>query len=153
MIDPNDGRITSVIIATGGTLGMGSNTISVPWSSVKIGQDRGKVIVTASQTLETAPTNRTGSASGTASPVARIRSGTGGAASAAPRCPSEHKWAGLHGEDGYTRRRGGMPMSLRALIEGSTPVTAPLVLNPLMARMAESAGFPADTSAEAPPGI
>ena len=55
MIDPNDGRITSVIIATGGTLGVGSNTLSVPWSSVKIGQDRGKVIVTASQTLESAP--------------------------------------------------------------------------------------------------
>jgi len=55
MIDPNDGRITSVIIATGGTLGVGSNTISVPWNSVKIGQDRGKVIVTASQTLESAP--------------------------------------------------------------------------------------------------
>jgi sporulation protein YlmC with PRC-barrel domain len=62
MIDPYDGRITSVIIATGGTLGMGSNTISVPWSSVKIGQDRGKLIVTASQTLEPTPTNRTGSA-------------------------------------------------------------------------------------------
>ena len=55
MIDPNDGRITSIIIATGGTLGVGSNTISVPWSSVKIGQDRGKLIVTASQTLESAP--------------------------------------------------------------------------------------------------
>src|SRR5207249_3092537 len=35
MIDPTDGRITSIIIATGGTLGVGSNTISVPWSSVK----------------------------------------------------------------------------------------------------------------------
>lgn len=34
-------------------------------------------------------------------------------------------------------------MSLRALIEGPLPVTAPLVLNPLMARMAEAAGFPA----------
>src|SRR5580765_2499685 len=62
MIDPNDGRVTSVIIATGGTLGVGSNTISVPWSSVKIGQDRGKLVVTASQTLEPTPTNRTGSA-------------------------------------------------------------------------------------------
>jgi sporulation protein YlmC with PRC-barrel domain len=58
MIDPNDGRITSIIIATGGTLGVGSNTISVPWSSVKIGQDRGKLIVTASQTLDSAPVAR-----------------------------------------------------------------------------------------------
>jgi len=55
MIDPNDGRISSIIVATGGTLGVGSNMISVPWSSVKVGQDRGKVIVTASQMLESAP--------------------------------------------------------------------------------------------------
>ena len=34
-------------------------------------------------------------------------------------------------------------MPLRSLIQGSLPVTAPLVLNPLMARMAEKAGFPA----------
>jgi 2-methylisocitrate lyase-like PEP mutase family enzyme len=33
--------------------------------------------------------------------------------------------------------------SLRELIRGAAPVTAPLVLNPLMARMVESAGFPA----------
>jgi 2-methylisocitrate lyase-like PEP mutase family enzyme len=33
--------------------------------------------------------------------------------------------------------------SLRDLIQRPTPVTAPLVLNPLMARMAEAAGFPA----------
>ena len=36
-----------------------------------------------------------------------------------------------------------MATSLRALIQGSMPVTAPLVLNPLMARLAEQAGFPA----------
>jgi len=34
-------------------------------------------------------------------------------------------------------------MSLRQLIQRPVPVTAPLVLNPLMARMAEAAGFPA----------
>jgi methylisocitrate lyase len=34
-------------------------------------------------------------------------------------------------------------MSLRALMERGRPVTAPLVLNPLMARLAEAAGFPA----------
>jgi len=39
--------------------------------------------------------------------------------------------------------RGEHPMSLRALIQRPMPVTAPLVLNPLMARMAEAAGFPA----------
>jgi methylisocitrate lyase len=36
-----------------------------------------------------------------------------------------------------------MSPSLRALMQGPLPVTAPLVLNPLMARMAEAAGFPA----------
>ena len=35
------------------------------------------------------------------------------------------------------------PPSLRALIAGVEPVFAPLVLNPLMARLAERAGFPA----------
>jgi methylisocitrate lyase len=39
--------------------------------------------------------------------------------------------------------RGETTMSLRALMQGPRPVTAPLVLNPLMARMAEAAGFPA----------
>ena len=34
-------------------------------------------------------------------------------------------------------------MSLRARIQAALPVTAPLVLNPLMARMVEAAGFPA----------
>src|SRR3984893_3163205 len=34
-------------------------------------------------------------------------------------------------------------MSLRALMQGPLPVTAPLVLNPLMARMVEDAGFSA----------
>jgi 2-methylisocitrate lyase-like PEP mutase family enzyme len=33
--------------------------------------------------------------------------------------------------------------SLRQLMQGALPITAPLVLNPLMARMAEAAGFPA----------
>jgi 2-methylisocitrate lyase-like PEP mutase family enzyme len=34
-------------------------------------------------------------------------------------------------------------MSLRSLLQGALPVTAPLVLNPLMARLVEAAGFPA----------
>jgi 2-methylisocitrate lyase-like PEP mutase family enzyme len=34
-------------------------------------------------------------------------------------------------------------MSLRTLMQARRPVTAPLVLNPLMAKMAEAAGFPA----------
>jgi len=34
-------------------------------------------------------------------------------------------------------------MSLSALMQEPLPVTAPLVLNPLMAKMVEAAGFPA----------
>ena len=36
-----------------------------------------------------------------------------------------------------------MSPSIRALMQGPLPITAPLVLNPLMARMVEAAGFPA----------
>ena len=36
-----------------------------------------------------------------------------------------------------------MSPSIRAQLQGPRPVTAPLVLNPLMARMVEAAGFPA----------
>jgi 2-methylisocitrate lyase-like PEP mutase family enzyme len=45
----------------------------------------------------------------------------------------------------YDRRCEGTTMSpsIRALMQGALPVTAPLVLNPLMARMVEAAGFPA----------
>lgn len=55
MIDPSDGRIASVVVSTGGALGVGTSTISVPWSSVKVGQDRGRVIVTSNVALENAP--------------------------------------------------------------------------------------------------
>lgn len=41
------------------------------------------------------------------------------------------------------RRPGGAGATLRGLMRGARPVTAPLVLNPLMARMAEAAGFAA----------
>ena len=44
-------------------------------------------------------------------------------------------------------------MSLKALLDGPEPITAPLVLNPLMARMAESAGLPLATWVVAPPAI
>ena len=39
-------------------------------------------------------------------------------------------------------------LSIRALMQGPLPVTAPLVLNPLMAKMVEDAGFPAKTGAD-----
>lgn len=55
MIDPAAGRIANLVVETGGRLGVGGNTVSLPWNSVKVGQDGGKVIVTASQMLESAP--------------------------------------------------------------------------------------------------
>src|SRR5262249_55179418 len=55
MIDPSDGRIVNVGVATGGPRGMGSNTISVPWNTIKVNQDSGKVVLVASQMLEPAP--------------------------------------------------------------------------------------------------
>ncbi|MGH7042896.1 MAG: hypothetical protein ACREFY_12290, partial [Acetobacteraceae bacterium] len=36
-----------------------------------------------------------------------------------------------------------MPTSLKQLLNGDAPVWAPLVLNPMMARLAAAAGFPA----------
>ena len=59
MIDPADGHIVSVVVATGGKFGMGGSTISVPWNSVKVSQDNGKVIVVARQTLDAAPKTET----------------------------------------------------------------------------------------------
>ena len=55
MIDPSDGRVITVELSTGSKLGMGGHTLSVPWSTVKVGQDQGKVVVTLNQMLETAP--------------------------------------------------------------------------------------------------
>jgi sporulation protein YlmC with PRC-barrel domain len=56
MLDPNEGRITTVIVGMGGMLGVGQSDISVPWSSVKIGRDGSRIVVEANQLpLEQAP--------------------------------------------------------------------------------------------------
>ena len=56
MVDPKDGRVRTVVIQQGGTLGVGGKSVSVPWESVKVGQDDGKIVVTAEQQmLEQAP--------------------------------------------------------------------------------------------------
>jgi sporulation protein YlmC with PRC-barrel domain len=56
MVDPKDGRVRTVVIQQGGTLGMGGKSVSMPWESVKVGQDGGKIVVTAEQQmLEQAP--------------------------------------------------------------------------------------------------
>jgi sporulation protein YlmC with PRC-barrel domain len=56
MIDPKDGRVTFAVVGMGGTMGFGSKQVTVPWSSVKVGQDQGKIIVSIDQqVLEQAP--------------------------------------------------------------------------------------------------
>ena len=56
MVDPKDGRVRSVVVQQGGTLGMGGKSVSMPWESVKVGQDGDKIVVTAEQQmLEQAP--------------------------------------------------------------------------------------------------
>ena len=56
MLDPKDGRVRTVVVQQGGTLGMGGKSVSMPWESVKVGQDGGKIVVTAEQQmLEQAP--------------------------------------------------------------------------------------------------
>ena len=56
LLDPKDGRVRTVVVEQGGTLGMGGKTVAVPWESIKLGQEGGKIVVTAEQQiLEQAP--------------------------------------------------------------------------------------------------
>ena len=56
MVDPKDGRVRTVVVQQGGTLGVGGKSVSLPWESVKVAQDGGKIVVTAEQQmLEQAP--------------------------------------------------------------------------------------------------
>lgn len=56
MVDPKDGRVRTVVVQQGGTLGIGGKSVSVPWESVKVGQDGDRIIVSAEQQiLEQAP--------------------------------------------------------------------------------------------------
>lgn len=51
MVDPREGRIKSVVISVGGVLGVGGRSVSVPWESVKVGQDNQRMVVTVEQQL------------------------------------------------------------------------------------------------------
>ena len=56
MVDPSDGRVTTVIMTIGGTLGVGGETVSIPWGSVRVGQDgRNLVLTVDQQIIEQAP--------------------------------------------------------------------------------------------------
>jgi sporulation protein YlmC with PRC-barrel domain len=51
MIDPKDGKVQSVVVSMGGTLGMGGNSVAMPWNQVKIAQDQGRLVVTVDQQM------------------------------------------------------------------------------------------------------
>ena len=51
MVDPRDGRIATVVVSMGGTLGMGGRKVAVPWNAVKVAQDDGKVVLTVNQQI------------------------------------------------------------------------------------------------------
>lgn len=52
MIDAQQGKVETVVITQGGTLGMGGKEISVPWSALQVqrGQDQ-KLVVTMQQEM------------------------------------------------------------------------------------------------------
>lgn len=57
LIDARDGKVTSVIISHGGTLGMGAKEMSVPWEALKLqrGQDQQLVVTMEQPILDRAP--------------------------------------------------------------------------------------------------
>ncbi|HXH83386.1 MAG TPA: PRC-barrel domain-containing protein [Candidatus Tectomicrobia bacterium] len=75
LIDPKDGRVTSVLIRQGGVLGVGGKEMSVPWSALALQRnERQELVVTLQQQmLEPAP-----SASGQQQPSASPAGSGGG---------------------------------------------------------------------------
>jgi sporulation protein YlmC with PRC-barrel domain len=57
LIDARNGKVTSVIISRGGTLGMGAKEMSVPWEALKLqrGQDQQLVVTMEQPILDRAP--------------------------------------------------------------------------------------------------
>jgi sporulation protein YlmC with PRC-barrel domain len=62
MIDPNEGKVTSVIISRGGTLGMGGKELSLPWDALRLqrGQDQQLVVTMQREMIEQAPREQGG---------------------------------------------------------------------------------------------
>ncbi|MGH7323846.1 MAG: PRC-barrel domain-containing protein [Candidatus Rokuibacteriota bacterium] len=65
LIDPNDGKVVSVVIKHGGAFGIGGTEMSVPWNAVKVQRDdRQRLVVTMQrEMLEQAPTSEQPAAS------------------------------------------------------------------------------------------
>lgn len=57
MIDANGGKVTSVIIRQGGTLGVGGKEVSVPWDALKLqrGRDQELVVTMQQEMLQPTP--------------------------------------------------------------------------------------------------
>jgi sporulation protein YlmC with PRC-barrel domain len=52
LIDARQGKVTSVIISRGGTLGMGAKEMSVPWEALKLQRDQDqRLVVTMDQPI------------------------------------------------------------------------------------------------------
>jgi sporulation protein YlmC with PRC-barrel domain len=45
MIDAQSGRVTSALLAVGGTLGMGAKQIEIPWDTLKLGLGKKELVV------------------------------------------------------------------------------------------------------------
>jgi len=55
MIDPKDGKVTSVVVTMGARLGMGGQDVAVPWDGVQVGHDQQNLVLTMQQQLPQAP--------------------------------------------------------------------------------------------------
>ncbi|HEY3068424.1 MAG TPA: PRC-barrel domain-containing protein [Methylomirabilota bacterium] len=51
LIDSQSGRVSSVVVSIGGTLGIGEKRVTVPWDAVKVGRDDRRVVVTTDQRI------------------------------------------------------------------------------------------------------
>jgi len=56
LINLKDGKIAYAVVARGGILGFGEQSIAIAWSDLKVGRDEGKVVLTTNrEVLEKAP--------------------------------------------------------------------------------------------------
>jgi sporulation protein YlmC with PRC-barrel domain len=51
MVDPKDGRVRTVVIQQGGTLGIGGKSVSMPWESMEVARDGDSIVLTAEQQM------------------------------------------------------------------------------------------------------
>ena len=45
MLDPQTGRVRSVVLTFGGTLGMGEKRMTIPWETLRMGIDKNELVV------------------------------------------------------------------------------------------------------------